>query len=356
MSKNKKNIFFSFIDKINFFKKNTNLKKKINKKSNSKKNNLSKKYLKTKQINIKKNNYISYFKNKFLKTKKRFNSIFKNIFLTKKIDKIFLKNLEEKLISCDISFKTTKKIINFSKKNLNKNNIHNPKEIYKCIIHKMELILNKNSKKKINLEKLSIILLVGVNGSGKTTTAVKLSKLYQNKNKKVLVAAADTFRAAAVDQIKILCKKNNVPIFFSNLKADPASVVYDAIKKAVLEDFDILIIDTSGRLHTKVNLMNEVKKIVKVIKKNNKKGKLEIFLTIDSCNGQNSLIQAQVFNQYICLTGLILTKFDGTSKGGIIFSISDEFSIPIRYITTGESINDICCFKSNEFIKTIFKT
>ncbi|CAL4317800.1 Signal recognition particle receptor FtsY [Buchnera aphidicola (Periphyllus testudinaceus)] len=369
MSKNKKNIFFSFIDKINFFKKKDNIKdiqsvknKKKNiclKKSHYDKHNLPLKkdnFHNRKETDIKKNNYISYFKNKFIKTKKNFSLIFKKFFLVNKIDTMFLKKLEEKLISSDISFQTSKKIIDNSINNLNRKDIKNPKIVHKSIICEMKNILKKsNKKKKLKFKKLSIILLVGVNGSGKTTTAVKLSKLYQHKNKKVLVSAADTFRAAAVDQINILCNRNKIPIFFKKSGSDPASVVYESIQKALLKDYDILIIDTAGRLHTKINLMNELKKIVRVINKNNNNGSLDIFLTIDSCNGQNSLVQTDLFHRSLGVTGLILTKFDGTAKGGIIFSIADQFSIPIRYVTTGESINDIYIFKINEFINTIFE-
>ncbi|NIG99176.1 MAG: signal recognition particle-docking protein FtsY [Buchnera aphidicola (Periphyllus acericola)] len=362
MSKNKKNIFYSFIDKINFFKKKKNnnidftIKDKIDNKLKKKKIYLSKNIIvKKNKKKTKKNNYFIYLKNKFLKTKKKFESVFRSFFIVKKIDKNFLMNLEEKLISCDISFKTSQKIIKNSINNINHNQLKNPKIIYQSIINEMKNILKKSSKKEIIFKNLTIILLVGINGSGKTTTIVKISKLYQKKNKTVLVSAADTFRAAAVSQIKNLCEKNKINIFFKDSKSDPASVVYDSIKQAISKNFDVLIIDTAGRLHTNINLMNELKKIVRVIKKNNKTGTLEIFLTIDSCNGQNSLVQADLFNKFLGVTGIILTKFDGTSKGGIIFSISDQFEIPIQYITTGESINDIVSFNSKQFVKTIFK-
>ncbi|NIH16783.1 MAG: signal recognition particle-docking protein FtsY [Buchnera aphidicola (Periphyllus lyropictus)] len=360
MSKNKKSFFFSFLDKINIFKK----KKKISKKKIKEfKNNdicsknlskLNKKKLNLKKKNIFKNKFFYFFKKKFKETKDSLKNIFNNFFTSKKLNKKFLEKIKSKLLSCDINVKTTEKILENSIRNLNKEELKNSKLVYNSIINEMNKILNKVNKPVFSNKSPKIIVLVGVNGSGKTTTVFKLANLYKKKNKKVLVAAADTFRAAAIDQIKTLCIQNNISITYKKCNSDPASVVYDAVNKAISKKFDVLIVDTAGRLHTKINLMNELKKIITVIKKINKVGPSEIILTIDSCTGQNALVQTELFNKFLGITGLILTKFDGTAKGGIIFSITDQFSIPIRYITIGESIDDIYLFNKKDFVDSIF--
>jgi fused signal recognition particle receptor len=369
MSKSKKNIFTSLLDKLNFFnKKNSSTdskniikkKKKLNikKKENilSKNNNISAN-LKTKEED--KNSLLFFLKNKFNTMRQNFFLVIKNFFLKNKINKKILKKLEEKLISFDISIKTSKKIIDYSVNSLSKKDFKNPSIIYKKIFFYMNKILQKStslSKLSFNSKFPYIILIVGVNGSGKTTTISKLSKLYKDQNKKVLVAAADTFRAAAIDQLSILCQDNNISMISKKYGSDPSSVVYEALQTAISKKFDILIIDTAGRFHTKINLMNELKKIVSVIHKLNNNQLIDIFLTIDACTGQNSLEQTKFFNKFLKITGIILTKFDSTSKGGIIFSIADEFSIPVKYITTGESIKDICVFNNLDFINSIFKS
>lgn len=347
MSANKKNIFTSLIDKLNFFKKKKDSKKIKNiHKINEKK--------------IDKNNLFIFLKKKFINVKTNLFTVIKNFFSGNEINKKFLKKLEEKLLSFDISLHTVKKIINRSINDLKKKDFKNSSIIYKKIFFNMNKILEKSKPSvdimSLNLKYPYVILIVGVNGSGKTSTIAKLSKLYMNQNKKVLVAAADTFRAAAIDQLDILCRKNNIPMISSKHGSDPASVVYKAFQQAVLKNFDILIIDTAGRFHTKINLMNELKKIVSVIKKLNQNELIDIFLSIDACTGQNSLIQTKFFHKFLKITGIILTKFDSTSKGGIIFSISDDFSIPIKYITTGESIRDICIFNNLDFMNSIFKS
>ncbi|CAL4317713.1 signal recognition particle-docking protein FtsY [Buchnera aphidicola] len=353
MSKDNKNSFFSFINKINFFKK----KKPPSEEKNSV-NNHCLKYLKKKEeSSLSGNRFINFLQKKFLKTKESLHSVFKNIFFSKKIDSSFFKKLEEKLISVDVNIETIQKIFNNIKNNLSAEELKNTKLVFKFIKKEIINILQKNPKLLFLDSKIkpTIIILVGVNGSGKTTTAVKLSKLYKNLNKKVLVAAADTFRVAAIEQVKNLCENNNIPVIFKKIGSDPASVVYDAVQKSISKKFDVLIIDTAGRLQTKVNLMNEIKKIIQVIKKINGVGPTEILLTIDSCTGQNALIQVKEFNKFLGITGLVLTKLDGTARGGIVLSISDKFSIPIRYVTSGEYIHDIHFFDSKDFVHSIFK-
>ncbi|USS94157.1 signal recognition particle-docking protein FtsY [Buchnera aphidicola] len=358
MSKDNKNFFFSFIDKINFFKKKnseeTNI-EKIKKKEKS----FQDTQVQEKKTYIKKGKqFINFLKDKFKKTKENLHSIFKNIFVNKKIDSSFFKKLEEKLISADVNFKTIEKLLNNVKNNLNEEELQNSNVVLHAIKKEMINIFKKTPKSLFlssNIKKPIIIILVGVNGVGKTTTVVKLAKLYKNNKQRVLVSAADTFRVAAVDQVENLCKNNNIPVISKNVGSDPASVVYDSVQKAISQKFDVLVIDTAGRLHTKINLMHEIKKIIRVIKKINGVGPTEILLTIDSCTGQNALIQAKEFNKFLGITGLILTKFDGTSKGGIVLSIADKFSIPIRYVTSGESLNDIYFFDKKDFINSIFK-
>ncbi|MCW5197401.1 signal recognition particle-docking protein FtsY [Buchnera aphidicola] len=377
MSKNKKNIFTSLINKLNFFKKKENSEdlenvKKINKKKHLNQNKLSLNKKNLKKTNVKsitsqkpkkvQSNLLFFLKKKFTNIRKSVFSVIKNFFSDNKLNKKFLKKLEDQLISFDINIHTTKKIIDQSIKDLEKKDLKNISIIYKKIFFNMNEILKKSELSSFsnrissNLKYPNVILFVGVNGSGKTTTIAKLSKLYKDQNKTVLVAAADTFRDAAIDQLDILCKQNKIDMVSKRYGSDPASVVYEAFQKAVLKKFDILMIDTAGRFHTKINLMNELKKIVNVIHKLNQNTSIDIFLTIDSCTGQNSLVQTEFFHKFLKITGIILTKFDSTSKGGIIFSIADQFYIPVRYITTGESMKDICIFNNFDFINSLFKS
>jgi fused signal recognition particle receptor len=357
MSKDNKKSFFSFINKINIFKKKENKEDVVLKENQLNVKSVNPLSLKEKRSEVKKNSFFSFLKNKFQTTKNNLNSIFKNFFISKKIDSNFFKKIEEKLISADVNIYTIQKIFNSIKKKLSVEELKDSKLVLNSIIKVTKKIFRKNSKSLFLNSQIKpiVIILVGVNGSGKTTTVVKLCRLYKNLKKKILVAAADTFRSAAIDQLKKLCKKENISVISKKTGSDPSSVVYDAVQQSISKKFDVLIIDTAGRLHTKINLMNEIQKMIRVIKKINGFGPTEILLTIDSCTGQNALIQAEKFNNFLGITGLILTKFDGTAKGGIILSIADKFSIPIRYITSGESINDIYFFDRKDFIDSIFK-
>ena len=196
--------------------------------------------------------------------------------------------------------------------------------------------------------------MVGVNGVGKTTTIGKLAKQFQQQGKKVMLAAGDTFRAAAVEQLQVWGERNSIPVIAQHTGADSASVLYDALEAAKSRKTDILIADTAGRLQNKDNLMEELKKVVRVMKKLNPNAPHEVMLTLDAGTGQNAISQAKLFNQAVGLTGITLTKLDGTAKGGVIFSIADKFGIPIRYIGVGEGIDDLRQFDGQEFIDALF--
>ncbi len=199
-----------------------------------------------------------------------------------------------------------------------------------------------------------VILMVGVNGVGKTTTIGKLAKQFQSQGKKVMLAAGDTFRAAAVEQLQVWGQRNEVPVIAQHTGADSASVIYDAIEAAKARGVDVVIADTAGRLQNKANLMEELKKIVRVMKKIDDSAPHEIMLTLDAGTGQNAISQAKLFSEVAPLTGITLTKLDGTAKGGVIFAIADQFQIPIRYIGVGEGIDDLRPFESEQFIEALF--
>ena len=203
-------------------------------------------------------------------------------------------------------------------------------------------------------DKTFVILVVGINGAGKTTTIGKLAKLFQSEGKSVMLAAGDTFRAAAVEQLQIWGERNNIPVIAQKTGADAASVVYDAYQSAVAKDIDILIADTAGRLHTQDNLMQELEKIKRVLKKHNENAPHETLLVIDGGSGQNAIQQANEFHKSINLSGLAVTKLDGTAKGGVLFAISDSLNLPIRFIGIGEAIDDLKPFNARDFVDALF--
>ena len=200
-----------------------------------------------------------------------------------------------------------------------------------------------------------VILMVGVNGVGKTTTIGKMAKQFQQQGKSVMLAAGDTFRAAAVEQLQAWGERNDIPVVAQSTGSDSASVIYDAFQSAKSKHVDVLIADTAGRLQNKSHLMEELKKVVRVMKKLDANAPHEIMLTLDAGTGQNAISQAKIFNEAVGLTGITLTKLDGTAKGGVIFSIADQFKTPIRYIGVGEQIDDLQTFRSKEFIDALFK-
>lgn len=263
--------------------------------------------------------------------------------------------LEEQLIIADVGIETTSRLIDSLTDQVTRNELKDPEILYESLKHNMAAILQQVDKPlEVTNYKPFVILMVGVNGVGKTTTIGKLAKQFQDEGKSVMLAAGDTFRAAAVEQLQIWGEKNRIPVIAQHANADSASVIFDALQAARAKNIDILIADTAGRLQNKLHLMDELKKIVRVIKKQDIHAPHEIMLTIDAGTGQNAISQTKLFNDAVGLTGITLTKLDGTAKGGIIFSLADQFTIPIRYIGIGERIDDLRPFCPREFIEALF--
>lgn len=276
----------------------------------------------------------------------------------KEIDEDILENLEEILITSDIGTQTTCEIIRAVEEKINRLQLIDPKEIKTGIISEMQKFLMipppHAEDKDLGDKKPFVIMIVGVNGVGKTTTIAKLAKKYKDMGKKVLLVAGDTFRAAAIEQLELWAKRVDVDIVKQQMGADPSAVVFDAMDAAISRDMDIVIIDTAGRLHTKVNLMEELKKIHRILGKRMDGAPHDVLLVLDATTGQNAIAQAKIFNSKIGVSGLIITKLDGTAKGGIVIGISNELKIPVRYIGIGEHMNDLREFSSEDFLKAIF--
>ncbi|QJC37974.1 signal recognition particle-docking protein FtsY [Enterobacteriaceae endosymbiont of Donacia marginata] len=300
--------------------------------------------------------FFNYLKKKLIKTSKNISKEIFNLFKKKNIidEKLFNK-LQEKLIISDVGIHTTKKIINLTKKYIKSNKLESSSQLYKYIKEEMlKILLPVEIPLIINNKKPFIILIIGVNGVGKTTTIGKLAYYFYKKKKSVLLASGDTFRAGAHEQLFSWSKKSNSFFIHNSKKKDSSAIIFDAISKAKKEEIDILIADTSGRLHNNFLLMEELKKITRVIKKNNNMIINEIMLIIDSNIGQNSINQLRTFHDNIGITGITITKIDGTAKGGIVFSLANEFNIPIRYLCCGEKITDLYLFNAKDFINAIF--
>lgn len=282
----------------------------------------------------------------------------------KRLDDIFTKNveidedlyeeLEEMLITSDISFNTTISIIDKLRENISKKKIKDVSLVKSELKNVLYDIMGDNNK-PLNFDDKKVILIVGVNGVGKTTTIGKLAVKTKNQGKKVLLAAADTFRAAATEQLEIWSKRADVPIIKMHEGADPSAVIYDACQRAKSDNVDVLICDTAGRLHNKKNLMNELDKIQRVISKEYKDAKKEVILVLDATTGQNALNQVKAFDEILELTGIIMTKLDGTAKGGVLISIKSELDLPVRYIGIGERIEDLQEFDGKSYIDAIIE-
>ncbi|AAO26769.1 FtsY protei [Buchnera aphidicola str. Bp (Baizongia pistaciae)] len=301
-----------------------------------------------------KNSFLLTLTTKLVRTKEAFSIKLKNLFFKKKTYNSLLDDIEEQLLVSDIGVRTTRELVDSLIKVSTQHELKNLNLIIEILKSKMKKILNKvEGPLNINYKNLFVILVVGVNGVGKTTLIGKLAKNYKKKGKSVILAAGDTFRAAAIDQLKLWGEINSVSVITREIGSDPASVVYDAIKIAKLKCIDILIIDTAGRLHNKNNLMEELKKIKRVIHKIDSTISQETMLVLDACIGQNSIKQVKIFHESLNVTGLVITKLDSTAKGGVIFSIAQEFLIPVRYISFGEDFEDIQVFNSNIFVNAI---
>ncbi|WP_298975371.1 signal recognition particle-docking protein FtsY [uncultured Fusobacterium sp.] len=290
------------------------------------------------------------------KSKEGFFSKLKNIFTSKsKVDDSIYEELEDLLIQSDVGLGMTTNLINELEKKVKANKISETSEVYEILKGLMsEFLLSQDSKVHLKDNKINVILIVGVNGVGKTTTIGKLALKYKKLGKKVLLGAGDTFRAAAVEQLEEWAKRADVDIVKGREGADPASVVYDTLSKAEAIKADVVIIDTAGRLHNKANLMRELEKINNIIKKKIGEQEYESLLVIDGTTGQNGLNQAKEFNSVTDLTGFIVTKLDGTAKGGIVFSVSEELKKPIKFIGLGEKIEDLIEFNAKDFVEVIF--
>ena len=290
------------------------------------------------------------------KSKEGFFSKLKNIFTSKsKIDDSIYEELEDLLIQSDVGLGMTTNLINDLEKKVKANKISETSEVYEILKGLMsEFLLSQDSKVHLKDNRINVILIVGVNGVGKTTTIGKLALKYKKLGKKVLLGAGDTFRAAAVEQLEEWARRADVDIVKGREGADPASVVYDTLSKAEATKADVVIIDTAGRLHNKANLMRELEKINNIIKKKIGEQEYESLLVIDGTTGQNGLNQAKEFNSVTDLTGFIVTKLDGTAKGGIVFSVSEELKKPIKFIGLGEKIEDLIEFNAKDFVEAIF--
>ncbi|EKO3979524.1 signal recognition particle-docking protein FtsY [Vibrio fluvialis] len=300
--------------------------------------------------------FFARLKRSLSRTKANIGAGFFGLFKGKKIDDDLFEELEEQLLVADVGMDTTLKIIESLTEKSSRQQLRDGEALYGLLKEEMAEILSKVEQPLVvdSSKTPFVILMVGVNGVGKTTTIGKLAKQFQAQGKKVMLAAGDTFRAAAVEQLQIWGERNNVPVIAQHTGADSASVIYDAIEAAKARGVDVVIADTAGRLQNKANLMEELRKIVRVMKKIDDSAPHEIMLTLDAGTGQNAISQAKLFSDVAPLTGITLTKLDGTAKGGVIFAIADQFQIPIRYIGVGEGIDDLRPFATQEFIDALF--
>ncbi len=302
-----------------------------------------------------KEGFFARLKRSLVKTKQNLGSGFISLFRGKKIDDDLFEELEEQLLIADVGVETTRRIITSLTQHASRKELKDAEQLYGKLKEEMAEILAKvDEPLDVTAHTPFVILMVGVNGVGKTTTIGKLARQFEAQGKSVMLAAGDTFRAAAVEQLQVWGQRNNIPVVAQHTGADSASVIFDALQAAKARKIDVLIADTAGRLQNKSHLMEELKKIVRVMKKLDENAPHEVMLTLDASTGQNAVSQAKLFNEAVGLTGITLTKLDGTAKGGVIFSIADQFGIPIRYIGVGESIEDLRPFKADDFIEALF--
>ncbi len=300
--------------------------------------------------------FFDKLKNGLEKTKKNLadnlNSVFSSF---TKIDEELFEELEEVLIMSDVGVETTEEILDNLRDEVKKNRLQDPQQIKELLIKNIsEILVTKDNSMKIGT-KPSIIIVVGVNGVGKTTSIGKMAHYYKSMGKRVLLAAGDTFRAAAAEQLEIWAKRADCDIVKHNEGADPGAVIFDAINAAKNRNSDIIICDTAGRLHNKKNLMDELSKIIRITDRELPEADKEILLALDATTGQNALQQAKLFDQAAGLTGIILTKLDGTAKGGVVIGLSREQELPVKFIGVGEGIDDMQPFNSSEFADALFK-
>lgn len=287
----------------------------------------------------------------------RLNELFANF---RSVDEDFFEELEETLIGADVGFDTSLKITEALRQEVKLRNVKKPAQVQNTIIEKMvdlyeEAGINENNAINLQPNGLTVILFVGVNGVGKTTSIGKLAHQYKLEGKKVLMAAADTFRAGAIDQLVVWGERAGVEVVRGNAGGDPAAVVFDAVERAKAEQADVLLVDTAGRLQNKVNLMKELEKVKRVIQREIPDAPHEVLLVVDATTGQNAMTQAKQFKETTDVTGLVLTKLDGTAKGGIVIAIRNELHLPVKLVGLGEGINDLEPFNANDFAMGLFK-
>lgn len=287
------------------------------------------------------------------KTKKSFSEKLKYIFTGNDIDEDFFEELEFCLISADIGAETTEFILDEIRTEAKKRKLKTTDQCKELLKETMQSILDKNVPEPLNYP--CVIMVLGVNGVGKTTTLGKLAKRFTDQGKKVVLAAADTFRAAASDQLEVWASRAKVKIVTNEQGADPGAVVYDSIQATKARNADVLLIDTAGRLHNKVNLMEELKKISRVVQKEYPEAEYHKMIIVDGTTGQNSLSQVELFNEAVGLTDVTVTKLDGTSKGGFLVALANNFDVQIRFVGVGESAEDLIDFNSKEFVDSIIE-
>lgn len=305
----------------------------------------------------KKSNIFARFKKGLSKTSQQFGQGFSTLLFGKKvIDEALLEEIETQLLMADVGIDASEKIINDLTQQVERKELADGEALYNALRANLKQLLEPAEAPLVidDKHKPFVILVVGVNGVGKTTTIGKLAKRLQNEGKSVMLAAGDTFRAAAVEQLKIWGDRNNVPVVAQATGSDSASVVFDAVESAKARNVDVIIADTAGRLHNKSHLMDELAKIKRVIGKMDASAPHEILLVLDAGTGQNALSQAQHFIDTVGITGIALTKLDGTAKGGIIFALSEKFKVPVRFVGVGESVDDLQTFVADDFVNALF--
>ncbi|MEL4389553.1 signal recognition particle-docking protein FtsY [Shewanella xiamenensis] len=303
-----------------------------------------------------KESFFARLKRGLMRTSENIGSGFIGLFRGKKIDDELFEELEEQLLIADVGVETTSRLIQSLTEHASRKQLKDAEALYDLLRDEMQKTLDPVAIPLVpeNANGPYVILMVGVNGVGKTTTIGKLAKQYQRQGKSVMLAAGDTFRAAAVEQLQVWGQRNNIPVIAQHTGADSASVLFDALQAAKARKIDVLIADTAGRLQNKSHLMEELKKVVRVMKKLDPEAPHEVMLTLDASTGQNAISQAQLFQEAVGVTGMTISKLDGTAKGGVVFAIADKFKIPLRYIGVGEQIDDLRTFNSKEFIDALF--
>jgi fused signal recognition particle receptor len=302
--------------------------------------------------------FFTKLKQSLQKTRQQFTDKLSHLFLGKKnIDQALFKELEEILLTADVGFEVTQQILKKLTQAVSRQALKDPQQLFEALKNQLTDILKicEVPYQDTSEAKPFVILMIGINGAGKTTTIGKMAQQFRKNGHQVMLAAGDTFRAAAVEQLKVWGERNDIPVIHQETGADSASVIFDAFQSAKARQYDVLFADTAGRLHNKQNLIEELKKIIRVLKKNDQTAPHEILLVLDATNGQNAIKQAQQFHESVGVTGLVITKLDGTAKGGAIFAIASALKLPIRFIGVGEKIDDLKPFSATEFVDALFK-